>query len=179
MHQNCLKLLRSGFGGWYIGKFFEFSNFFKSFHTNLAESDPQWQIWPKKWLRLSQNGQFGMFFYVFPQNEAEIDSEWSISPDSQLFPSFATKVSHFWRNLKNFCFWGGTSANFLSFPTFSNHFRRMWHKITHNCRFGQKSGLDWVKMAKFNHFAGFSIFSPKTMLELTHNGQFYLIHNPN
>ena len=94
-------------GGGYIGKFFEFSNFFKSFHTNAAENDPQWQIWPKKWLRLGQNGHFCIFFYLFPQNEAEIDSEWSISPDSQLFPSFATKASHFWRNLKNFHFWGG------------------------------------------------------------------------
>ena len=34
-------------------------------------------------------------------------------------------------------------------------------------------------MAKFSHFAGFSIFSPKMRLELTRNGQFYLIHNPN
>ena len=89
----------------YIGKFFEFSNFFKLFHTNVAGNDPQWQIWPKKWLRLGQNGHFCIFFYLFPQNEAEIDSEWSISPDSQLFPSFATKASHFWRNLKNFHFW--------------------------------------------------------------------------
>ena len=129
-------------GGWYISKFFEFSNFFKSFHTNVAENDPQWQIWPKKWLRLSQNGHFCIFFYLFPQNEAEIDSEWSISPDSQLFPSFATKASHFSRNLKNFHFGGGTSANFLSFPTFSNCFTPIWLKMTHNGKFGQKSGLD-------------------------------------
>ena len=72
-----------------------------------------------------------------------------------------------------------TLANFLSFPTFLNCFRPMWLKITHSCKFGQKSGLDWVKMAKFSHFAGFSIFSPKMRLELTRNGQFYLIHNPN
>ena len=126
--KNVSKLLETPmlwFRGGYIGKFFEFSIFLKSFDTNLAENDPQWQIWPKKWLRLSQNGQFGMFFYVLPQNEAEIDSEWSISADSQLFPSFATKVSHFWRNLKNFRFGGGTFTNFLSFPTFSNRFRRM------------------------------------------------------
>ena len=96
-----------GGGLGYISKFFEFSNFFKSFHTNAAENDPQLQIWPKKWLRLSQNGHFCIFFYLFPQNEAEIDSEWSISPDSQLFPSFATKAYHFWRNLKNFHFCGG------------------------------------------------------------------------
>ena len=103
-----------------------------------------WQIWPKKWLRLSQNGNFCIFFYLFPQNEAEIDSEWSISSDSQLFSSFATKASHFWRNLKNFCFWGGgdTSVNFLSFPTFSNRFTPIRLEMTHNGKFGQKSGLD-------------------------------------
>ena len=96
----------------YIGNFFEFSNFFKSFHTNVAQNHPQLQIWPKKWLRLGQNSQiksfcriFYVFHHLFPQNEAEIDSEWSISPNSQLLPSFATKVSHFWRNPKNFHFW--------------------------------------------------------------------------
>ena len=140
----------------------------------MAENDPQWQIWPKKWLRLSQNGHFCIFFHLFPKNEAEIDLEWSISPDSQLFPSFATKASHFWRNLKNFCFVGGTSANFLSFPTFSNRFTPMRLKMTHNGKFGQKSGLDWVKMAIFAYF---SICSPKMRLRLTRNGQFHLIHN--
>ena len=166
------KIFISGRG--YIGKFFEFSKFFKSFDTNVAGNDPQWQIWPKKWLRLGQNSHFCIFFYLFPQNEAEIDSEWSILPDSQLFPSFATKASHFWRNLKNFHFWGGTSANFLNFPTFSNRFTPMWLEMTHNGKFGQKSGLDWVKMAIFAYF---SIFSPKMRLRLTRNGQFHLIHN--
>ena len=118
---------------------------------------------------------FAYFFYLFPQNEAEIDSEWSISPDSQLFPSFATKASQFWRNLKNFHFWGGgTSTNFLSFLTFSTHFTPMWLEMTHNGKFGQKSGLDWLKMAIFAYF---SIFSPKMRLRLTRNGQFHLIHN--
>ena len=43
----------------------------------------------------------------FLPNEAQIDLEWPISPDSQLFPSFATKASHFRRNLKNFDSWRG------------------------------------------------------------------------
>ena len=72
---------------------------------------------------------------------------------------------------------GCTLANVLSFPTFSNCFTPTWLKITHNCKFHQKSGLDWVKMAKFGHFAGFSIFSPKMRLKLTQNGQFHPIHN--
>ena len=80
-----------------------------------------------------------------------------------------------------FSFLGGYISNFLSFPTFSNRFTPMWLKITHNCKFGLKCGLDWVKMTKFGHFTGFSIFfpifSPKMRLRLTRNGQFYLIHN--
>ena len=97
----------------------------------------------KTGLDLVQNGHFCIFFYLFPQNEAEIDSEWSISPDSQLFPSFATKASHFWRNHKNFHFrGGGYIGNFLSFPTFSNRFTPMQLKMTHNGKFGQKTGLD-------------------------------------
>ena len=72
---------------------------------------------------------------------------------------------------------GCTLAKFLSFPIFLNRFRPIWLKITHNCKFRQKSGLDWVKMAKFGYFARFSIFSPKMRLRLTRNGQFHPIHN--
>ena len=34
--------------------------------------------------------------------------------------------------------------------------------MTHNGQFCQKSGLDWLKMANFGHFVGFSIFCPKS-----------------
>ena len=135
----------------------------------------------KKWLRLAPNGQFWSFcrfFYLFSQNEAQIDSEWPISPNSQPFPSFATKASHFWRNLKKFCSWGrGTLAIFLSFSTFSNRFIPKQFKMTHNGQFCQISGLDWLQTAIFGHFAGFSIFSPKMKLRLTRNGQFHPIHS--
>ena len=50
----------------------------------------------------------------------------------------------------------------------------MWLEMTLNGKFGQKSGLDWVKTAIFAYF---SIFSPKMRLRLTGNGQFHLIHN--
>ena len=72
------------------------------------------------WLKITHNSKFGQksglnwvkmanfaCFSIFPQNEAEIDSEWSISPDSQLFPSFATKVSHFGEISKIFISGGG------------------------------------------------------------------------
>ena len=129
-----------------------------------------------KWLRFAQNGQFlsfCRFFHLFCQNEAQIDLEWPISPDSQLFPSFTTKASHFWRNLKNFCFCSGVGVHchiFWSSSTFLNHFTLKQLKMTHNGKFCQKSGLDWLKIANFGHFAGFSIFSPKIRLRLTLNG---------
>ena len=72
---------------------------------------------------------------------------------------------------------GGTLAIFLSFSTFLNHFTPKQLKMTHNGEFCQKSGLDWLKMANFGHFAGFAIFSLKMRLRLTQNGQFHPIHN--
>ena len=59
-------------GGGYIGKFFEFFNFFELFHTKGAPNDPQWQMWPKKCLRLGQNGQFWSFCRFFPKSDAEM-----------------------------------------------------------------------------------------------------------
>ena len=79
--------------------------------------------------------------------------------------------------LQAFLYFPLKSANFLNFSTFSNRFTPMRLKMTHNGKFGQKSGLDWVKTAKCCHFAGFSIFSPKMRLRLTWNGQFHLINN--
>ena len=37
-------------GGVYIGKFFEFSNFFELFQTNVAEKSPTIANFAKKWL---------------------------------------------------------------------------------------------------------------------------------
>ena len=158
-----------------IGKFFEFSNFFKSFHSNVSENDPQWQIWTKKWLRLGQNSHFCIFFYLFPQNEAEITQNGQF----HLIHNFSHLLQQnrliFGEISKNFVSEGrGTSTNFLSFPTFSNRFTPIRLKMTHNGKFGQKSGLDWVKTAIFAYF---SIFSPKMRLRFTRNGQFHLIHN--
>ena len=127
-------------GGEYISKFFEFSNFFKSFHTNAAENDPQFHL-------------IHNFSHLLPPKHL------IFGEISKIFISVGGGV---------------TSANFLSFPTFSNRFTPMWLKMTNNGKFGQKSGLDWVKTA---NFACFSIFSPKMRLRLTRNGQFHLIHN--
>ena len=71
----------------------------------------------------------------------------------------------------------GILANFFGFATFSNCFTLDWLKRPSMAIFFQKSGLDWLKMTNFGHFAGFSIFSLKMRLRLTWNGQFHLIHN--
>ena len=97
-------------GGCTLVNFLSFPTFSNRFRPMWLKNYPQLQIWPKRWIRLGQNGQIWSFctiFYLFPQNEAEIDSELSISPDSQLFPSFSTKASHFRGNPKNFHFWLG------------------------------------------------------------------------
>ena len=151
-------------GGGYIAKFFDFSNFFKSFHTNVAGNDPQWQIWLKKWLRLGQNSHFCIFFYLFPQNEAEIDSEWSISPDSQLFPSFTTKASHFWRNLKNFHFWGrGYIGTFFEF---SNFFKLFHTNVAGNDPQWQIWLKQWLRLGQNGHFCIFFYLFPQNEAEI-------------
>ena len=121
------------------------------------------------WLRLAPNDQFWSFcgfFHLFSQNEAQINSKWPISPDSQLFPSFATKASHFWRNLKNFHSLAGTSANFLSFSTFLNRFTLKQLKMTHNGKFCQESGLDWLQTAYFGHFGRFFYLFPQNEAQI-------------
>ena len=109
---------------------------------------------PKMRLRLTQNGHFYLihnFSHLLPPKHI------IFGEISKIFVSGG----------------GGTSANFLSFPTFSNRLIPMGLKMTHNGKFGQKSCLDWVKMAIFAYF---SIFSSKMRLRLTRNGQFHLIH---
>ena len=139
--------------GGYIGKFFEFFNFFESFHTKVAQNDPQWQILPKMWLRLAQNDQFWSFcrfFHLFPQNETQIDLEWPISPDSQLFPSFATKTSHFWRNLKNFipAGWGYIGKFF----EFFNFFKLFHTRVAQNDPQWQILPKKWLRLAQNGQF---------------------------
>ena len=129
----------------------------------------------KKWLRLGQNGHFCIFFYLFPQNEAEIDSEWSISPDSQLFPSFATKASHVWRNLKNFHFWGeGYIGKFFEF---SNFFKSFHTNVAGNDPQWQIWPKKWLRLGQNGHFCIFFYLFPQNEAEITRNGQFHLIHN--
>ena len=151
--------------GCILANFLEFSNFFESFHTNMAQNHPQLQILPKKLIRLGQNDQIWLFCTIFYHPIHLIHNFSHLLPPKHLIFGEISKI---------FISGGGTSANFLSFPTFSNRFTPIRLKMTHNGKFGQKSGLDWVKMAIFAYF---SIFSPKMRLRLTRNGQFHLIHN--
>ena len=108
-HLKCINMYNLD-GGCTSANFLSFPTFLNCFRPIWLKITHNCKYHQKKWIRLGQNGQIWLFctiLYLFPQNEAGIDSEWSISPDSQLFPSFATKASYFWRNLKNFCFWGG------------------------------------------------------------------------
>ena len=112
---------------------------------------------PKMRLRLTWNGQFHLI-----QNFSHL-----LAPKHLIFGE-----------ISKFSFLGGsTSANFLSFSTFSNCFTLKRLKMTHSGEFCQKSNLHRLQMTNFGHFAGFPIFSPKMSLRLTQNGQFHPIHN--
>ena len=106
---------------------------------------------PKMMLRLTRNSQFHL-----------IHNFSHLLPPKRLIFEEISKIS---------ISGGGTLANFLSFPAFSNRFTPMRLEMTHNGKFGPKSGLDWLKMAIFAYF------SPKMRLRLTRNGQIHLIHS--
>ena len=127
------------------------------------------------WVKMAKFGHFAQFSIFSPKMRLRLTQNCQFHPIHNFSHIFPPKCLIFREIPKIFISgWRGcTPAIFL------NSFTPLWLKITHNCKFGQKSGLDWVKMAKFSHFAQFSIFSPKMRLELTRNGQFYLIHNPN
>ena len=58
-----------------LANFLSFPTISNRFRPVWLKNHPQLQIWPKKWIRLVQNGQIWSFytiFYHFPQNEAEI-----------------------------------------------------------------------------------------------------------
>ena len=136
----------------WTGKFFEFFNFFKSFHTEVAQNDPQWQILSKSgldWLKMANFGHFAGFSIFCPKIRLRLTWNGQFHLIHNFSHPFTTKVSHFWRNLKNFCSWGGTSAIFWSFSTFSNHFTPKQLKMTHNGQFCHQSGLDELEMGNF------------------------------
>ena len=104
------------------------------------------------------------------------------------FPIFCHQSISFHPKSQKFAFLGGegTSANFLRFSTFWIPFTPNGLKMTHNGECCQKSWLDWLKMANFGHFVGFSPiishnsssfstfpipFTPN-WLKMTHNTKF-------
>ena len=136
-------------GGGYIGKFFEFFKFFKSFYTKVAQNDTQWQIWPKKRLRLALNGQFWSFCrfsYLSPKMRLRLTRNGKfhlIHNFSHLLPP---KCHLIFGEISKIIVpgggGGGTSAKGLIFSNFSNSFTPKRLKMTHNGKFCQKSGLD-------------------------------------
>ena len=140
----------------------------------------------QKWLDGSKLANISAELTInFQQNEAQNDLQWlnltwSASNFSHLLPpgvcAFKTEKSqNLMQNLDGE--WGYIGNIFWVFQHLWNHFILKQVKVTHNGKFCQKSGLDWLQMANFGHFAGFSIFSPKMRLRLTWNGQFHPIHN--
>ena len=137
----------------YISNFFEFLNFFKSFHTREAQNDPQWQILPKKWLRLLKIANFGhlQVFPSFPPKSGS-DLPWMANHPIHNFSHLLPPQYLIFGEISQiFILGGGTSANFLSFQLFES-FTPNWLKMTHNGKFCHQSGLDELKMGNFVKF---------------------------
>ena len=94
------------------------------------------------------------------------------------FPIFCHQSVSFLEKSEKFSFIGGRVHQhiFLIFQLFESFFTGVAQNDL-QCQILPKSGLDWLQMTNFGHFAGFPIFSPKMWLRLTHNGQFHPIHN--
>ena len=147
--------------GGYIVKFF---NFLELFHTKGAPNDPQWQIWPKKWLRLGQNGQFWSFCRFFPQERLGLTQNGQFHPIHNFSHLFPPKHLIFAEISKIFISGGRVHWQiFLSFSTFSNCFTPKGLQMTHNGKFGQKSVLDLVK---YGQFWSFCRFFPQSDVEI-------------
>ena len=73
--------------------------------------------------------------------------------------SKATDVKHLISSeISKICISGGERyiGKFFEFFNFLDSFHTKLAKMTHNGKFFQKSQLDWLKMANFGHFVGFS-----------------------
>ena len=125
------------------------------------------------WLKMANFGHFAGFPIFSPKMRLRVT--WNgqfhlIHNFSHLLPP----KHHIFGDISKIFVLGGYIGKLFEF---FNFFKSFHTKVAHNGKFYQKSGLDWIKMAIFGHFAGFPIFSPKMRLRLTQNGQFHLIHH--
>ena len=170
-------------GGVYIGNFWEFFNFSKWFHTEVAPNDPQWWIFPKKCLRLAQNGQFWSlcsFSHFFPKMKLRLTGNGQF----HLICNFSNLLPPKWLRMT----W---NSQFHLIHNFSNLFPPKWLRMTQNGQlhpirnfshllppkhlilgeiskiFVSGGGTSWI----FWSFSTFvNRFAPK-WLKMTHNGE--------
>ena len=128
------------------------------------------------WLKMTN---FGM--QVYPSFLPKWGSDWLIMANFTrftTFPIFCHQSISFLEKSQKFSFLGeGILANLFVLQLFQIVSHWIGSKWPSMAIFFQKSGLDWLQMTNFGHFAGFPIFSPIMRLRLTWNGQFHLIHD--
>ena len=92
---------------------------------------------------ISKFFEFFNFLDSFHTKLAKNDAQWQILLKKLVR---LAQNGQFW----SFCrFFSIISHNSLSFSTFSIPFTPNWLKMTHNAKFCQKSGLDWLKMVVY------------------------------
>ena len=112
----------------------------------------------KTWLRLAPNDQFWSFcrfFYFFPKMRLRLTQNGQFHLIHNFSPSFATKASHFWRNLKNFHSWGGVNGKFFEIFKFFELFHTKVAQNDTQCPTWPKK---WLRLAPNGQIWSFWIF---------------------
>ena len=117
-----------------------------SFHPEISKICISW-----RGRCISKFFEFFNFLDSFHTKLAKNDPQWQILPKKSVI---LAQNGQFWSLCRIFPI---ISHNSLSFLTFPIPFTSNWLKMTHNAKFSQKSGLDWLPMANSGHFAGFSL----------------------
>ena len=129
------KILVPGWGGGYIGKIFEFFNFFKLFHSEVAQNDTQWPILPKKWLRLAPNSlfwSFCRFFYLFPKMRLKLTQNGQCHPIHNFSHLLPPKYLNFGEISKIFIPGGGGGGYIGKIFEFFNFFESFHSDVAQN-----------------------------------------------
>ena len=103
---------------------------FESFHSKAPRNDPQWQIWPKKWLRFVKMANFGHF------------------------AGFSPKVSWDWLGMANFT--GFTTFPIFSHQKWLRKTQKGQFHLTHS--FSHLFSPKWPRMTWNGNFARFATF---------------------
>ena len=130
--------------------------FLNHFSAEAAQNDWQWQILPKKWLRLGSKWPILVILQVFPSFPPKSGSDWPGMANFTwftTFPIFYHQSVSFWRNLKNFHSWGGIHQQmfwvFQLFKIISHQIDSKWPTMANFATKVAWMSSKWAILVKF------------------------------